>query len=195
MTRLRRGRPVFDRHVAALRLEIAVISDQRVDRAFTSGHEAAHATLGDMFGVVADVYLDDGAGETYHTVAPRIVGETDPRTDRAREDTLVALAGPASETIMLCRWALAGTGSAGDFLSAWRSMVRQEPTESLRELRISQLFAEARQLLLARWSLVATVAGHLLEQGELRAGQVQRILRGVEPDRSQVFFNALRGMS
>lgn len=195
MIRRRRGQSVFDQLLGALWLGTLAISDPRVNRAVTAGHEAAHAVLADMYGTAADVYLDDAAGETYHEVALRIVGTDDARAVRSRENALICLAGPASETLMFPIWALVGTGSAHAFLAAWRLMAREHPDESSRESCLAQLFAEARQLLLARWSLVANVAGHLLEQGELRAGQVQRILRGVEPDRSQVFLNALRGIA
>lgn len=195
MTRLKRDRSVFDQLVAALRLEVVTVVDSRVNRAVTAGHEAAHAVIVDMYGSVDDVYLRDADGETYHEVALRIVGTDGAELARARESALVSLAGPASETLMLARWALAGSGSEYDFRCAWRATGREALDEPGRERRIWELFLEARQLLFPRWFWVANVAGHLLEQRRLRAGQVQRILRGVEPDRSYVFSAALRGAS
>lgn len=189
MTRRRRARTVFDQVIAELRISVVTVS-ATMDRAVTASHEAAHAVLGDIYGVVGDVELDaTSGGEALHWVAPPI---TESSTSW-RENALVALAGPASEMIVLWRWAVVGTGSAHDFRSAWRHLAASHPTESHRVTRIGELLIEAQALLRLRWPWVTNVAGHLLEQGLLREGQVQRVLRGVEPDRSHVFFTALRG--
>ncbi len=189
MTRRRRERSVFDQLVAELRIQIFTLSPT-TDRAVTAAHEAAHAVIGDIYGVVGDVEIDaESGGEAEHWVAPPISG----LSTSSYENALVALAGPASEMIVLGRWAVVGTGSARDFRSAWRHLVASHPTEPERGARIRELLVEAQALLRLRWPWVTNVAGHLLEQGLLREGQVQRILRGVEPDRSQTFLNALRG--
>lgn len=194
MTRRRRERPVFDQLIAALGLEIVVVTEPRRNRALTAGHEGAHAVVADLFGQVEEVVItEDAAGVMYHLVAPGVVASVDPRADRAREDALVALAGPACEGFMISRHALVGTGAAGDLRSAWRILARQAPEESAREQLIARLFAEARQLVVRLFFAIANVAGHLLEQHALLAGQAARILRGVEPDRSHVFFAALGG--
>lgn len=189
MTRRKRERSVFDQLVAELRIEIITLSST-TDRAVTAVHEAAHAVLGDIFGVVGEVEIDaESGGEAEHWIAPRISG----LSTSSYENALVALAGPASEMVVLGRWAVVGTGSAHDFRSAWRHLAASHPTEPERVARIGALLLEARLLLLPRWFAVTNVAGHLLEQRRLREGQVQRILRGVEPDRSHVFSAAIRG--
>ncbi len=192
--RRRRERPVFDQLVAALRLEIVVVIEPRRNRALTAGHESAHVVVADLFGRVDEVVItEDAAGVMYPLVAPGVVASADPRADRAREDALVALAGPACEGLMLSRRALVGTGAADDLRSAWRILARQAPEESAREQLIAHLFAQAQNLVLLHYLAIANVAGHLLEQHALMAGQAQRILRGVEPNRAHVFFAELEG--
>lgn len=189
MTRRRRERSVFDQVVAELGISVVTVS-ATTDRAVTAAHEAAHVVLGDIYGVVGDVEIDaESGGGAEHWVAPPISG----LSTSSYENALVALAGPASEMIVLGRWAVVGTGSAHDFRSAWRHLAPSHPTEADRVARIRELLVEAQALLHLRWPWVTSVAGHLLEHGRLREGQVQRILRGAEPDRSHVFFAALRG--
>lgn len=189
MTRRKRERSVFDQLVSELGIAVVTVS-ATTDRAVTAAHEAAHAVLGDIFGVVGDVEIDaESGGEAEHWVAPPISG----LSTSSYENALVALAGPASETIVLGRWAVVGTGSAHDLRSAWRHLATSRPTEAQRVARIRDVLTEAQALLNLRWPWVTNVAGHLLEQGRLREGQVQRILRGVEPDRSHVYFAAMRG--
>ncbi|MBK8999578.1 MAG: hypothetical protein IPM35_27980 [Myxococcales bacterium] len=189
MTRRRRERSVFDQVVAELGIAVVTVS-ATTDRAVTAAHEAAHAVLGDIFGVVGDVEIDaESGGEATHWVAPPISGTS----TSSHENALVALAGPASEMVVLSRWAVVGTGSAHDFRSAWRHLAPSHPTEPERVARIGALLVEVQAFLHLRWPWVANIAGHLVEQGRLRAGQVQRVLRGVEPDRSYVFSAAIRG--
>ena len=189
MTRRRRTRTVFDQVVSELGIQIVTATGER-DRAVTAAHEAAHAVIGDIYGVVGDVEIDaESGGEATHWVAPPISGSS----TSSHENALVALAGPASEMTVLGRWAVVGTGSAHDFRSAWRHLTVSHPTEAERVARIREILIEAQALLRLRWPWIASVAGHLIEQEYLREGQVQRILRGVELDRSEVFHRALRG--